>query len=195
MQVITLNKEALLKKCSELFSNLEIQPDMVVGILNGGRYLLNDIKNQNRFNCNQFHLLKLSKNNSLKDLFFVRFILKKLPYAISNRLRVYESTKVRKSINSLNINELFDHQIEFDFNSIKKETIKVILIVDDAIDTGRTMFMVKRHLEKLFPDAKIITLVISWTLENSIVKPDYYLFKNVLVRFPWSQDYKEKDFE
>ena len=48
---------------------------------------------------------------------------------------------------------------------------------------------------KLFPNAQIKNAVISWTIESSIIKPDYYLFKNVLVRFPWSKDYKGKDFE
>ena len=78
---------------------------------------------------------------------------------------------------------------------VLEKNVKSILIIDDAIDTGRSMFVVKNNLKTLFPNAQIKTAVISWTLENSIEKPDYYIFKNVLVRFPWSKDYKQKDVE
>ena len=57
------------------------------------------------------------------------------------------------------------------------------------------MFVIKNNLKKLFPNAAIKTAVVSWTIETSVVKPDYYLFKNTLVRFPWSKDYKGRDFE
>ena len=85
--------------------------------------------------------------------------------------------------------------IDINFDLGKKDIIKKILIIDDAIDTGKTMFIVENSLRKLLPNTQIKTAVISWTIENSIVKPDYYLFKNCLVRFPWSKDYKHKDFE
>ena len=106
-----------------------------------------------------------------------------------------ESEKARKSIDTLNLYELSSCKLNFQFNSASKEEVKNILIIDDAIDTGKTMFIVKSNLNKLFPNAQIKNAVISWTIESSIIKPDYYLFKNVLVRFPWSKDYKGKDFE
>ena len=73
--------------------------------------------------------------------------------------------------------------------------VKNILIIDDAIDTGRTIFVVLNNLKRQFPEANIKMAVIAWTIEDSIVKPDYFIFKNDLIRFPWSKDYKGKDFE
>ena len=58
-----------------------------------------------------------------------------------------------------------------------------------------TQFIIKNNLSKLFVNTRIKIAVISWTIESSIIKPDYFMFKNVLVRFPWSKDYKGKDFE
>lgn len=195
MQVITLNKETFVEKCTELFSKLEIQPDLVVGILNGGGFLLNEIKKQKKFGSVRLLSLNLQRTKGFRNLFFIRFILKKLPYKILNTLRIYESKKARKSIIALDINGLLNYQIDFDSTAIQKESIKTILIIDDAIDTGRTMFIVKNNLKARFPTAQIRTAVMSWTIETSIEKPDYYLFKNVLVRYPWSKDYKQKDGE
>ena len=67
---------------------------------------------------------------------------------------------------------------------------KSILIIDDAIDSGKTMFVVNENIKRRFPKAKIKIAVISWTLNESIIKPDFYLYKNILVRFPWSLDFK-----
>jgi len=131
----------------------------------------------------------------MKNHFLVRWILRLLPYSLSNNLRRFESEKARKSINTIDLDSLKQNVIEFAFNSTVKKKIQNILILDDAIDTGKTMFVIKNNLKKLFPNAAIKTAVVSWTIETSVVKPDYYLFKNTLVRFPWSKDYKGRDFE
>lgn len=195
MNVITLNKEVFFNKCTELVSKTNLQPDLIVGILNGGGYIVDEMKKMDGFEKVQFESIKLQRSSWLKNNLFFKLILKLLPNTINSKLRVMESVKSRKSISTLNLDELSNSKINFQLNSTSKEEIKNILIVDDAIDTGKTMFMVKSNLIKLFPKAQIKIAVISWTIESSIIKPDYYLFKNVLVRFPWSKDYKGKDFE
>ena len=195
MNVITLNKEIFFNKCTELVSKTNFRPDIIVGVLNGGGYIVNEIKKKDGFEKVQFEFIKLQRSNWLKRNLVFKFILKLLPNYINDKLRVIESEKARKSIDTLNLYELSSCKLNFQFNSASKEEVKNILIIDDAIDTGKTMFIVKSNLNKLFPNAQIKNAVISWTIESSIIKPDYYLFKNVLVRFPWSKDYKGKDFE
>lgn len=195
MEVITLNKEAFLKKSSELISKIDFNPDVIVGILNGGGYILSEAKNEKKFENVQFESIKLQRDNRLKNNCLVRLILKLLPYRVANKLRILESNKAKKLISTLNLEDLSNCMIDFKLNSNSKKTIDNILIIDDAIDTGKTMFIVKNHLIKEQPKAKIRIAVISWTIENSIVVPDYYLFKNSLIRYPWSKDYKGKDFE
>lgn len=189
MEVITLNNSTFGEKCAQLKAKLDVQPDMVVGILTGGGYVVS------AFNYSQFELVKLQRDNWMKNHFLVRWILRLLPYSLSNNLRRFESEKARKSINTIDLDSLKQNVIEFAFNSTVKKKIQNILILDDAIDTGKTMFVIKNNLKKLFPNAAIKTAVVSWTIETSVVKPDYYLFKNTLVRFPWSKDYKGRDFE
>lgn len=191
MQVITLNTEIFSLKCHELISKIEFKPDLVVGILNGGGFVLNDIKNKYNFESYNFELVKYQRYSKLKNNPIVKFLIKLLPYKVSNWVRKIESKRAQKSIATLNLSELSNIEIDLNFTTSLDKTISSILIVDDAIDTGRTIFIVKNNLSKLFPNAHIKTAVIAWTLEMSIIKPDYHIFKNVLVRFPWSKDYKK----
>ncbi len=195
MKIITLNKNAFFKVCKEVIQKIEDKPNLVVGVLNGGGYMYSAIKEVEGFKKLGFHDIKLQEiKSSKKYKNFFKPVLKILPYTILNRLRVCESDRSRRAINNIRIDELKNQKIDFDFDSILKKPIKRILIVDDAIDTGITMFVVKNNIRKLFPDAEIKVAVISWTIEESIVTPDYYLYKNTLVRYPWSIDYKERGF-
>jgi len=76
------------------------------------------------------------------------------------------------------------------------EKARKILIIDDAIDSGKTIFQIKELLKlKTKGDPEIFISVISWTLKESIVQPDAFVYKGSLIRFPWSKDYKGEDFE
>lgn len=194
MEVITLNKNSLTIKCSELKSKIESDPQLIVGILNGGRYVVDELRSH--FKESEINLVKLRRETGPLDYFAHSFILKFLPISVLNRLRIYQGSQAKKKIVHLNRDRLSEEYLNFKFDdAFDKKAIKRILIVDDAIDSGRTMFIVKNNLSRLFPNTEIKTAVISWTIETSIIKPDYYIFKEVLVRYPWSKDYKEKDFE
>ena len=193
MEVVTLNKEAFSRRCDELVSKLDFNPSMIVGILNGGGYVIEEIKNKNYFPSVFFYSVLLQRKNNFKNNSFFKYVARLFPYSISNRLRIYESKKAKKALDSLDFNELSKYVIDFNIDIKEHGTNGKILIIDDAIDTGKTMFMVKNNLAKQYPNAEINTAVISWTLEKSLETPDYFIFKNKLVRFPWSKDYKGKD--
>ena len=196
MEVITLNKKDFLKKFNELKHQINVEPDLVIGVLNGGRYLIDNLKSEKNYQSKLFKKIKLQrKGETLKEGLVFKCILRILPYKVLDKLRIYESKKAKEMLKRLDVVELSGEHFDFKLSTIQKELIKTILIVDDAIDTGRTMFVIKNNLGKIFPDANIRVAVIAWTIETSIVQPDYYLFKNVLVRYPWSKDYKGKDFE
>lgn len=197
MKVITLNKKDFLSKCKELINEVDLAPDLVIGILNGGGYLVEAFKEDVHYKTKRFEQIKLQRVvESIKNNPILKILFKLLPYIILDKLRNHESIKDRKSIDSMNLVELANIKIDLKIaSSSNNKLIKTILIIDDAIDTGKTMFVVKNKLRKMFPDAKIKIAVISWTLEASIIAPDYYIYKNILVRFPWSKDYKGKDFE
>ena len=194
MEVITLNKQSFSSTCAELASKIDFQPDLVVGILNGGGYVVTELE-QNNFKSEHYQLVKFKRKIGFMDVFASPLLLSLIPNKILDRLRIYKAIKAKKSIRELNLKKLSNYRLNFNLDMGFGKEVKSILIIDDAIDTGRVMFVVKNNLKTLFPNAQIKTAVISWTIENSIEKPDFYIFKNVLVRFPWSKDYKQKEVE
>ena len=194
MKVITLNHENLKQKCNELVSKIEGTPDLIIGVFNGGGYVLSEIRDNESFSFVELNSVKLQRRGKFRNSIIAKFILKRLPYRILDNIRGFESEKAKMTIDKINFKNLSSIKLNL-ANPSNVKTPKRILIVDDAIDTGKTMFVTKNNLAKLFPSAKIEIGVISWTIETSIIKPDYYLYKNILIRFPWSKDYKGKDFE
>ena len=64
-----------------------------------------------------------------------------------------------------------------------------VLVVDDAVDSGLTLATVLRTLrEECPPNIELRTAVITVTMKEPAVVPDYALYRGVLCRFPWSFD-------
>lgn len=192
MKVLTLNTETFEKESLKLISKLEVNPDLVVGILSGGGHVLEAIKQHPNVKSSLFEVVTLQRQSTNVKQRFLKPVLSILPYSILNWLRIFESNSVKAKISNLNLEKLQDNTIAFDTRNTIAKPIKNILIIDDAIDSGKTMFVVKSNLQQKFPKAKIKIAVLAWTIDSSIIKPDYYLYNNTLLRFPWSNDYKRK---
>lgn len=68
-----------------------------------------------------------------------------------------------------------------------------ILLIDDAIDSGNTIWQAIRALKEMNPALTVDTAVITQTATSPRMKPDFTLYSNgTLIRFPWSEDYKTK---
>ena len=64
-----------------------------------------------------------------------------------------------------------------------------VLVADDAVDSGATLAAVLRALRLVCPRwTEIRTAVITVTMADPLVEPDYALHRGVLCRFPWSFD-------
>ncbi|WP_100615072.1 phosphoribosyltransferase [Confluentibacter citreus] len=189
MRVITLNTKDFKQKCSELVSQIDFYPDIIIGVQNGGTFVLNEFRDVEKFDSSYFEVVKIQRKDNFKNNFFAKILLKYMPLKIADRLRVYEHNQIKDGLKDISKEQLLKQVI--DCNISLNKPVKKILLVDDAIDTGTTMFIVKNNMIGIFDDCQIKTAVISWTIEESIVKPDFYIFKDVLVRFPWSKDFKE----
>lgn len=174
-----------------MFSKIESKPDLVVAILNGGGFVLEEFKsNQNLkgVTCKTVKVQRLSTTKGVKQKAIVKRFLKVLPYSILNIIRVLEHKTNNKITNRDSLGE-----IDFDFT--ENEDAQHILVLDDALDSGTTMQIVTQSLEAYFPKASIKSAVVAWTNSESAFSPDYYNLKNTLVRFPWSLDYKTNKYE
>lgn len=64
-----------------------------------------------------------------------------------------------------------------------------VLVVDDAIDSGVTLSTVLQLLRQACPpQTEFRTAVVTVTLAQPLVEPDFVLYRGVLCRFPWSFD-------
>lgn len=193
MQIITLKESAYKESCFQLFSSFETKFDLVVGISRGGTHILNSYKTYNKGIETQYKIIKLKDTNKkdYKKNKITQRVIKYLPYWLLNKLRIYEVKQKFKKIKHGKPQSI----LKFNCDNLDKKNIRKILVLDDAIDSGVTMALAIRSLEKNFPDSKIMSAVIAWTNCQSVSAPNYYLYKEGLVRFPWSMDYKEKSNE
>ena len=190
MKVVTLDEKDILTRVNQLIQKIDFEPDVVIGVLNGAYYLVQLFKEEERFSEVKFYNIKLQRQQeSFKKKKIFNIILKLLPYWVLNKLRILESKKDNKSLAKLDKKALMLKSLQLPITSHHKH--KKVLIVDDAVDTGKTMYVLKNNLKKVFSNSEIKVAVIAWTIETSIVQPDFYIFKNILVRFPWSKDFKK----
>ncbi|WMO14774.1 hypothetical protein [Pseudoalteromonas piscicida] len=106
-------------------------------------------------------------------------LLAVLPKCILNVLRLIEHFILQRRRNpSREIIEL---------TKVSFENISVILIVDDAIDSGHSIKHVKKYFQNLV-NIPVYTTVFVTTQRNPVAHADFSFLKNVLVRFPWSKD-------
>ena len=128
------------------------------------------------------------KGGKLKKL--LRPILQLLPEKLKVFLRKKEMTSNVHDKNP-------DRQISFDCNMWSKyKKCKKIIIVDDSIDTGYSALLVKDTVSEFFKKAEVKVAVLNhFEKADNIFKPDYYLYKNTMLKGPWSNDSNEnKEF-
>ncbi|MFE8072068.1 phosphoribosyltransferase family protein [Marinobacteraceae bacterium S3BR75-40.1] len=123
---------------------------------------------------------------------FLQPLIKLIPGRIKDALRKLEASfrarkhRKRKQDDphrSEKRQVLYGHSFE---EAVRKAS--TILIVDDAIDTGTTAVAVKRQIHNINRMAKIRIAVLTTTMDNPLISPDYVLYEQTLIRFPWSSD-------
>lgn len=187
MKITTLNLTSFNEKVDDLSNRIDFVPDLVIGVPTGGKYVLKRLLRNKKFRSIDTIMLGMQRaSTKIKQHSLINLVIKSLPYFIADFLRKWESKSVEKKIKYVDKREFF--QIDQDLSKYSK-----ILIIDDALDTGKTLNMIHESILKVNPTCEIRKAVISWTILKSIIQPDYYIFKNTLVRFPWSLDYKGKD--
>lgn len=194
MRVISLLGTKFFEECNRL-SNLvkeQYKPTIIIGVLTGGGYVGKEVSKA--WNEAIYVETKVQRKDTAKKEKGIRHkILQVLPYFILNWLRmaemVYEDMKAKKS------NPKREGRIELPKNidTLLKEEKQNILLVDDAIDTGATLKLIKETLTQSYPLATIKIAVITVTSNHPMINADYYLYHDrTLVRFPWSNDVKQK---
>lgn len=199
MKVLTLSQEDLHAHTHALTQQImqkEMKINLLIGIATGGVFIsrpLHEILKKNGWN-GQYAEIKLSRpSTNLKKKWKFKSLLTKLPYAILDILRILE-VSLFESLKSKNYDSTKESTISLPtslINSIKKADS--LLLIDDAIDTGTTILAIKHVIKDLNPNIDIKIGVLTVTHKAPYIQPDYTLYRGVLLRCPWAEDYKGGD--
>lgn len=185
MKVITLSDSEFYEKCLELqrLVQADFAPDIILGIATGGmlvaRNMFKDVEHKT-VDCGRPSTRLKKKESSLFK--FIRL----MPESVRNFLRICEA-KILKARSSR-----WNPLPEVSLPDEKSFDGKAVLVVDDAVDSGRTLRAVMKALQTKTNAARIMTAVITVTQSENASLVDYSLFSNILIRFPWSMDYRKK---
>lgn len=199
MRVITLDRNAFQEHAARLADLVAADKsidrfDVIIGVKRGGSVVCDAFchffpKDSFEFRCD----VSLQRPSTKLKTGRVNALLKKLPLKLLDVMRMAESVllslcgKVRKK------SEVVPQIVLPD--DLKRVLCKNkrhrILIIDDAIDSGGTLYAVIKSLSDINPSAQIKVAVMTVTTPAPIVDADYSLYHNrTLIRFPWSNDFR-----
>jgi len=189
MKVIDLTNAEIEKNCESLILQFDCRFDLVVGIAEGGRLIAEIISR--KLNLPLLLVIRQRKLTQYKSK--TKNILKYIPEKILNIIRIIENRcyeiliKIRKNETQEDEITIISNELSF----FENHQIKNILLVDDAIDSGATVRNVEKFLQTKNKNWNIKIAVITQTFNRPARKADYQIYNKVLVRFPWSNDFKQ----
>lgn len=186
MKVITLHPSDLDSACHELAASLQsFRPAIVVGILTGGGEVGRRVASC--LTDTSYYEISLQRP-STHTKHRLAWLLRRLPLWIADTLRRYESRRVARSAPASR-HAALPAALAAALGSMPAPRV---LIVDDAVDSGMTLKAVIQAVKSAAPDADVRSAVLTVTTPHPAVEPEYALWRReVLLRFPWSLDYKK----
>lgn len=197
MKVKTLINEDFSNACQALSQKISanFQPDIIIGILTGGGYVGKMIhKCLTKDKPIYYTEVKIQREETLKkEKGILKLILKYLPTFLLNWLRIIESIVLENKSKRNNPKRIGKVILPPDIDSFLRQGNKKVLLVDDAIDSGATLNLIRNFFFEHYPTSDIKIAVITVTTKTPIINADYYIYNNrTLIRFPWSNDIKKK---
>lgn len=193
--VLTLNEGDFSDACAQLASEIEASGsfDLVIGIITGGAVVRKEMVSRNAF-ASAVHIdLKCQRAGTVvKKKFPLKAVFKFFPRRVLDALRVTEHLLREKRHTKVMKAGIVEHK-RIDVAAVDIRQIsgaKNILIVDDAVDSGRSMRAAVDFVKSINSSASISTACIVKTFNQPLIAVDYTLFSGLLVRFPWSEDAK-----
>ena len=186
MKVVSLLGSAFAESCRLLAQKIskDYNPDLVIGVLTGGGYVGKEVFSSLPHTKKRLYIeTRIQRTNTkTKEKSIIRQIFKYSPIFLLDWMRMLEAVILEQKAKRKNPKR--EGVISFPQD---------VLLIDDAIDSGATLHLLKEYLEKHYANIVVKIAVITVTTPNPIVDADYFLFHDrVLVRFPWSNDVKMK---
>lgn len=199
MQVVTFDQAALDAAAACLAEMVadggQSYFDAVVGVARGGSFVCDAfIKHIPSIRFGARFDISLQRPSTKNKGGKVGRLLRSLPLPVLDTMRMAESRllSAMRILKSEKTNK--DVKIPDELGEIiDKKTNPGILVIDDAIDSGETLLAIVESLKDRNPGAQIVTAVLTVTTSRPRIMPDYTLYNDkTLIRFPWSNDYKNR---
>ncbi len=180
------------RKLLNLVEDSGFRPDLIVSVANGGTRVVESIEDEiGNLGVPTEAVLCQRPGTPTKEGMRLRLLVKRLPLPVRNALRVTEHM-VRLLLERAEGNHKRD--VTVISSSLTCQTpLTRILVIDDAVDSGTTLVAVEAFLRARYPSAEIRFGVLTKTRKKVFRDPDYSLYRSVLIRFPWSSDYRHND--
>lgn len=201
MKVLTFLGKDFDNLCRQLASfvlDKNFSPDIVVGILTGGgiigRISYEEFCKKIEKHPVCYTEVKLQRPSSIsKSKNHVGNVLSKLPIWLLNLLRIAEVVYYEIKVRFIKPKREGMLKIDASIDAMLKEGGKKVLLIDDCIDTGYTLKIIKDYFMFHYPgnDFRIAVATVSHC--HPVVLPDYQLYNRVLLRFPWANDVKKDE--
>lgn len=195
--IIELRAESFARACDELAQKVVQEgrrPDVVLGIRTGGALVgervaqaLADAGHPVRYmvvTCRR-------PTTKWKQRIGLQVLLRRMPRWSVDMLRRIEAGFVGLGITRRNGSKA-ERRVEWgdagDVSFLEQARGCEVLVVDDAVDSGATLAAVLDSVRALNAGLVLHTAAIVVTQEHAACMPDYVLYRQSLVRFPWSMD-------
>ena len=188
MKVLDLTNSDIEKSCELLIAQFDRQFDLLVGIAEGGRIIAETIAGKLNL-----PLLMVAKQRRLtQHKKKAKTVFKYFPKPLLNFARIAENRFYEITM-KLKTSEKTDEitVISADCSFFDNPQIRNVLIIDDAIDSGATAASVEKFLMEKNKNWQMQVAVITQTFNRPIRNADYQLYNKTLIRFPWSNDFKQ----
>ena len=194
--VRTLSPSELTRAADDLIASVVesgFTPDALIGIETGGLKVVEALSKPPPI---VLRCRMVRSTTEVKKLTVAARVLRRLPYPVADRLRLLEDWLGSRQTPGIPppTRELED-AVDVIAGVVDELGLKRLLLVDDAVDSGGTLGCVLAALRARMPDdVKVLSAVLTRTrpVQNTAVEPDFTLHSMVLLRFPWSFDYRTR---
>lgn len=154
-------------------------PDHVLYVERVGLFIGNEIAGY--FNCSISGIYTNRSGTSIKSK--LKLLFRFLPRRVTHFLRKLE---IKSNVHSVK------SQRNVQVEGFWPPKNKKLLIVDDAVDTGSSLKAVVDFLfSNGYKNSDLKTAVLTVTQRDAAVRPNFALFENIGLAFPWSYDSRE----
>jgi len=185
MRVVTCEGAAFSGACAELAARVAAvyAPDVVIGVEDGGAWVTRELRRQSAFDA--VYATVSTQRSGTRTKARTARLLSRLPLVIRDGLRLAEHAF---RVHRAGRGAVPRRVVAFPEGTRAAVALAHrVLIVDDAVDSGATLKAVLRQVETT-TNAEVRTAALAMTFPQPVVAPDFVIYRNVLLRLPWSSD-------